>query len=212
VAADIDGPKQRDDAHGDQGGQGRSAPHGRRAPEWWDTHPGFAESLIPVWGSGREAVADYEEGKTIEAGVNAGLAISDLFLANSVARGLAKGGFKLAGSHSWGATRKWMGVQKFLGHGQPGHHWLIPQNGWGRKVPEIIKNQPFNIKGMPNAEVHGRLHGRYKGKPAFNPAQKFMAATPTWFKTMAGADTVRGGLLAYRGLHHDQTPHAAAGR
>jgi hypothetical protein len=25
-------------------------------------HPGFAESLIPVWGSGREAVADYQEG------------------------------------------------------------------------------------------------------------------------------------------------------
>jgi len=25
-------------------------------------HPGFADSLIPVWGSGREAVADFQEG------------------------------------------------------------------------------------------------------------------------------------------------------
>lgn len=40
---------------------------------------------------------------------------------------------------------------------QHGHHWAIPQNGWGKNVPDRIKNQPWNIKPMPSAEVHGRL-------------------------------------------------------
>ena len=38
-------------------------------------HPGLAESLIPVWVSGREAVADFHEGG---AGINGALAASDL--------------------------------------------------------------------------------------------------------------------------------------
>ena len=44
-------------------------------------HPGFAESLIPVWGSGREAVADFQEGDYAGAALNGALAASDLFLA-----------------------------------------------------------------------------------------------------------------------------------
>lgn len=55
-------------------------------------HPGFAESLIPVWGSGREAVADFQEGDYAGAVLNGALAASDLFLAGSIAKGVAKGG------------------------------------------------------------------------------------------------------------------------
>lgn len=55
-------------------------------------HPGFAESLIPVWGSGREAVADFQEGDYAGAALNGALAASDLFLAGSIAKGLRKAG------------------------------------------------------------------------------------------------------------------------
>jgi len=59
-------------------------------------HPGFAESLIPVWGSGREAVADFQEGDYLGASLNTALAVSDLFLAGSIGKGLAKGGIYIA--------------------------------------------------------------------------------------------------------------------
>jgi len=51
-------------------------------------HPGFAESLIPVWGSGREAVADFQEGDYVGAALNGGLAASDLFLAGAAGKAL----------------------------------------------------------------------------------------------------------------------------
>lgn len=54
-------------------------------------HPGELESLIPVWGSGREALADFEGGDYVGAGLNGALAASDLFLAGSLLRGAAKG-------------------------------------------------------------------------------------------------------------------------
>jgi hypothetical protein len=59
-------------------------------------HPGFAESLIPVWGSGREAVADFQEGDYAGAALNGALAASDLFLAGSIAKGVGKGAFYVA--------------------------------------------------------------------------------------------------------------------
>src|ERR1700740_1174844 len=104
-------------------------------------HPGFAESLIPVWGSGREAVADFQEGDYAGAALNGALAASDLFVAGSVAKGVAKGGmYALKASQSaaenpyaWKTVRKWMGDKGFLDSGQHGHHWLIPQNGGGKK-------------------------------------------------------------------------------
>jgi hypothetical protein len=62
---------------------------------------------------------------------------------------------------------------------QHGHHWAIPQNGWGKNVPDRIKNQPWNIKPMPSAEVHGRLTNSYEGKPQFNAVERYVYGTPT---------------------------------
>jgi hypothetical protein len=152
-------------------------------------HPGFAESLIPVWGSGREAVADFQEGNYAGAALNGALAASDLFLAESIAKGLAKGGFYVAKNvarkapHDWDkVVRPWMGKQGFLEPLQHGHHWAIPQNGWGKQIPDAIKNQPWNIKPMPSAEVHGRIAGSYKGKPQFSVAERYWYGTPAWSK------------------------------
>ena len=173
-------------------------------------HPELLESLIPVWGSGREAVADFQEGDYAGAALNGALAASDLFLAGSVAKGVAKGGLYIARSaakeaaeealrkgskttpYSWRArVRPWMQEKGRLVKGQAGHHWAIPQNGWGKNVPEWLKNQPWNIMPMPEgpvgAELHGRMTGKYKGKPKFNALERYIYGTPTWSKTATGA-------------------------
>lgn len=47
---------------------------------------------------------------------------------------------------------------------------------WWKSVPDWVKNQPWNIKAMPEgpvgAEMHGRLTGSYKGKPQFNAVER----------------------------------------
>ena len=156
-------------------------------------HPGFAESLIPVWGSGREAVADFQEGDYAGAALNGALAASDVFLAGSIAKGIGKGAFYVAKNaaknpYDWDRyVRPWLGGdRKMLAKGQEGHHWAVPQNTWGKNVPDWIKNQPWNIKPMPEgkagAEMHGRMRNSYKGKPKFNAVEQYVHGTPTWFK------------------------------
>lgn len=153
-------------------------------------HPGTVESMIPIWGSGREAYADFEDGEYVEAAGNALMAVSDVFLAKAVLTGLAKGAVKAGGSHSWGATRKWMGKRGYLQPGQAGHHWLFSQGGWGRRVPDWIKNQPWNIKGMKSRVFHDGVHGI--GERPFGPVGRVWHGSPAWPK----ANTVSvGGRL-----------------
>ena len=74
--------------------------------------PGTWESLIPVWGSGKQAVHEFQQGNYAWGTVNGLLAVSDLFLVGAIGKGLVKGGLRLGfkpGSLSWGATRKWYG-------------------------------------------------------------------------------------------------------
>lgn len=166
-------------------------------------HPGFAESLIPVWGSGREAIADFQEGDLAGGILNTVLAGSDLFLGASVAKGLAKGGaFAVKGmvgrraAPNWRNLRSQMEKRGLIEKGQHGHHWLIPQNKWGKHVPDIVKNHPLNIKPMPTvarvrdtgrgvdylSSMHGRLDNQYMGLQRFNPAQRYWYGTPDWWK------------------------------
>jgi hypothetical protein len=153
------------------------------APGYWSRHPGTVESLVPVWGSAREAVADYHDGDMGGAALNGAMAAADLTGEGLVLRDLWKGGAKVAGSNTWNATRKWMGKKGLLDEGQHGHHWLIPKRS---DLPDRLKNQPWNIKGMPSPEVHGRIHGPYSGQPQFNPLQQLWYGTPAWAKTQAG--------------------------
>lgn len=157
-------------------------------------HPGVVESLIPVWGSGRQAVADFQEGDYTGAALNGALAASDLFLAGSVAKGLAKGGLYMvkgtigedAAKSAWKAVRKDMGDRGLLEKGQHGHHWAIPQRGWGKSVPPEIRNHPLNIKPMQSPETHWRIEHRVGTKPRFNPAQRYWYGTPDWAKVGTG--------------------------
>jgi RHS repeat-associated protein len=52
--------------------------------------PGFWEGAIPIWGSGRAAIDDFQTGHPIYGTLQAGLAISDVFLVKSVVTGVAK--------------------------------------------------------------------------------------------------------------------------
>jgi hypothetical protein len=177
-----------------QGQQGTAPPQ----PKSSVGHPEFAESLIPIWGSGREAVADFQEGDYVGAGLNGALAASDIFLVGSAGKFVAKGGIFIVNEgrskapYAWRtAARPYLEEIGVLQKGQHGHHWLIPQNGWGKKVPEWLKNQPLNIKPMPEgpagAEMHGRLTNSYKGKPRFNLVQRVIVGTPVEAKVVAGS-------------------------
>lgn len=169
----------------------------------WTAHPGTAESLVPVWGSAREAIADYHEGDIVGAVANGALAVTDLSGQGYVLKSLAKGGLKVGGSHTWKKTREWMGHKGkgLLEEGQHGHHWLIPRNGWGKNVPDVIKNQPWNIKGMPNPQTHGRIHGPRAGLPQFNAVERYKVGTPTWWKVQNGVWAGHAATGAQEGLN-----------
>ena len=167
-----------------------------RSPERRIDHPGTLESMIPVWGSGKEALADLEDGNYVGFGVNAALAASDVVLAKALVSGVIKGGvktagLKMAGPHAWrtgpprtdAGMRKWLGDKKFAKPGQPMHHWWLEQKS---KAPDWLKNQPPFLKPMKDAVQHGRIHGRYTVDgvklPQFNRYERLWHGTPDWLK------------------------------
>ena len=154
-----------------------------------------------MWGSGREAVADAFEGDVAGAVANGVLAVTDLTGEGYVLKTVGKGGLKIAGSNGWKATRKWMGDNGLLEAGQHGHHWLIPRNGWGKGVPDIVKNQPWNIKAMPTEEVHARMRGARNGKPKFNAVERYVYGTPAWWKVQNGVTAVHGANAVQEGVN-----------
>jgi hypothetical protein len=160
----------------------QKAYNAKQEEAWYRKHPGVAESVVPVWGSGREAVADALEGDVVGAVVNTGLALSDLAPGAYALKAGAKGAVKLAGSHTWNATRKWMGKNGLLEAGQHGHHGIIPRNGWGKIVPDGIKNQPWNITATRNVEDHMRIHGPYRGQPQYGQVERYWRGSPDWAK------------------------------
>lgn len=150
--------------------------------------PNLAESFIPVVGPGWEAVADLQQGNYGGAALNGALAASDLFLAGSIAKGIAKGGIYVADKASTRAApyacrymRDHLQEKGFIKAGEEGHHWFIPQNQWGKNVPEWIKNQAWNIKSLDRV-THARLRNRIGDLPKFGPLDRLRYGTPTWAK------------------------------
>lgn len=114
------------------------------------------------------------------------MTISDVFLIKSIATGLAKGGLKLVGSSSWNATRKYYLKEGFAEAGKPLHHWLIQRNGpIGKSIPNVIKNQMWNLKVFENQALHMRLgHGQtYLGQKGANFLGQIWFGSPSWVKT-----------------------------
>lgn len=148
--------------------------------------PNFAESLIPIWGSGREAASAFSAGNYWKGAAYTALAISDIFLVKSIASGLARGAWKL-GSHTWGATRSWYGRRYDLAKGTQVHHWAISQQTIKKYGLQSWANQPWNLKPIPtlgpfsSQTVHLAVHGR-STQVHFNFARRFWYGTPEWFK------------------------------
>ena len=92
---------------------------------------------------------------------------------------------KDAGEQTWAAVRKEMRERGMIKPGQHGHHWLIPQNGWGKAVPNAIKNHPLNIKPMPDYATHMQIHGLF-GFPKYSLPKRLYYGTPTWAKVAVG--------------------------
>jgi hypothetical protein len=155
-------------------------------------HPSALGSMIPFYGSGKEALADWEDGDYLGAVGNGVLAASDVFLAKAILAGLIKGGLKFGGSQTWRAARARMGKKGFLEKGEHGHHWSIPQDS---PVPGWIKHQPPNIKGL-DAVTHGRVHGPYtldgERLRQFNLSEQLLYGTPDWAKAATGSTLGHG--------------------
>jgi hypothetical protein len=109
---------------------------------------------------------------------------------------LKKGGFKFSAPFEWSkppweqaGASKWLKESGFVNPFEHGHHWAIPQNGWGKIIPDFIKNQPWNIKGMdvvPHRRTHGRAKVEGQWLPEFNALEKLWFSTPAYFKALIG--------------------------
>ena len=162
----------------------------------------------------RKAREKWEHGERLDALTDGIQAAMDTLITIDTGRGLLKGGLKLDGPLKWRTKpweepgmRKWLGEKGFLEPGQHGHHAIIPNNGWGKSVPDVIKNQPFNIKGMKTPEQHGRIHGRYLGQPQFNAIERYWYGTPRWWKA---ANAWLGAEAADELHRFDQPPQRQA--
>lgn len=74
----------------DTAAHGGVAQGGSESPAHDVGKPGFAESLIPIWGSGREAIHDFQTGHWGWGAVNTALAVTDVFLVKSLVTAGAK--------------------------------------------------------------------------------------------------------------------------
>jgi len=152
--------------------------------------PGTAEGFIPVWGSGREAINDFQCGRWGWGIANTVLAITDATGAGYAARGIARGAWKV-GSHAWKRTREWYGETRSLPTGTQVHHWLITQaSRLGKRFPGII-NQPWNLLPIPlgKEEIHRILHGKGGG---YDPIREWWHGTPVSVKAVEVSAIGRG--------------------
>ncbi len=169
-----------------------------KEPSFWDKEPGFFESMIPVWGSARSAIADFRKGNILGGIFNTVLAVTDLVPAKAVWGAASKGLLWKTGSHTWGATKSWLRKNGYTAFkGQPVHHWLIPQNQWGKNVPNWLKNQPWNLMPIPgkNPQAAKRFHDAIEGKgiDAYGLFGRLWHGSPTWAKAVAASYTGKVG-------------------
>ncbi len=161
---------------------------------------GKGEYFAPIWGSGKQAYHDFQDGDYGWATFNSGMAVSDLFLVRSLFGGfrkavLAKGVFGgstqyfgYGMSHEYGASvSRW----KNLGVNMTGkkHHWAISQKLMENQPwLKPIGNQTWNLKLYSSQASHMRW-GHGKAFPSEElpriPYWKIVypiSSTPSWFK------------------------------
>jgi RHS repeat-associated protein len=150
-------------------------------------------SFVPFYAPGRNALDDFQNDRYWSGGINAGIAISDAFLIRSILTGVARGGIGALskGGLDWKRYRAYYGKSGF---GEPNHalhHWLIQRNGpRGKYVPNVIKNQMWNLVRMPGVHPHCNIH---KALHAGGPLKGWRVpitlyyGTPTYLKAAPGS-------------------------
>ncbi|GAB3094074.1 RHS repeat-associated core domain-containing protein [Lysobacter terrae] len=134
--------------------------------------PGFFESFIPVWGSAREAVNDFQCGRYIWGTINTVLAITDATGIGYGVKALAKGGFKTAKNFfkAFSKTSNWNNMRNMLqkmgevarnSRAVSTSQWLTTDHIFVKQAwdwPHWITNFPLNLQ----YPVTGRLNNQFE--------------------------------------------------
>jgi hypothetical protein len=142
------------------------------------------EGFVPIWGSGRAAVDDFQNGRWGWGSFNAVMAVSDLALVKTAGTIVVKGAWK-GGSHTWKATRAWMGRAGFAEKWQHVHHAIVEQQYFRGTWWEAVFNQPWNLKalkpppGISMDEWHRMVDGR---DPGLYAIERWWHGMPDWLK------------------------------
>jgi RHS repeat-associated protein len=127
---------------------------------------GFWESLIPVWGSGKQAYEDFACGRWGWGAFNTVMAISDVFLVKALVTGVGKAVFKT-------------GLRQGMSRPNPafprGVEW-VEQSHWipRRHLPESLQNAGWNLKPMWGSDHALADPFRYRFMPKWWKAQNPM--------------------------------------
>ncbi len=106
---------------------------------------------------------------------------------------------------AWGASRARLARDGFFKAGQEGHHWLIPQGGWGKAIPDAIKNQEWNINALDQA-IHRRIHSRFQGQPRFNIFDRYWYGTPDPVKRVTASGVGHAADQTWNATHSPAGP------
>jgi len=161
-------------------------------------------AYTPVVGSLWNAKHDYQDGDYGWAAFNTAIAISDVFLVNSIRKGVMKGGLKVMTKNygSWSSYRRFFGKEGFAEAGQHLHHSFWERNGQrvGNSFKWKMKNQMWNLKPLPKRfiddgfkwnDIHRAIEG--KSSPLYlNSIERFYYGTPTWIYPFGGSTIGRG--------------------
>ncbi|KEZ94010.1 hypothetical protein IL45_02365 [Nonlabens ulvanivorans] len=168
---------------------------------------GTGESMIPFWGSGKSAMYNIEDGEYGWAAINIGMAVSDVFLIKSIAKGGMSGGFKIMTKNykNWSSYRSILGQEGFANSGQHVHHWLFYKGGKsGSGTWWKMKNQMWNLTPMSpriwkgniysGRAIHMAIHGKSNVLKLTQFEKSFMKVltAPNWAKAFTGSVGFRG--------------------
>ena len=185
--------------------------------------PTTIESMIPVFGPMVEAGYEFNHDHPLTGVADMGLAVADgltptepatwgaRVVGDAMRRGLEK---QLALSWTRRAVRGRLQTAGLVRKGalqdgvkiaaQELHHGVIPHGGWGKFIPDQIKNASWNLKVLEQ-ETHRRIHGAFKGLPRFNPIKRTWVGTPDHVKKVTGivmANAAKAGADHIEGKSH----------
>ena len=102
------------------------------------------------------------------------------------------------GYWDWANVRQRLGTSGWAETGQDVHHWLIPRNGWGRVIPDSVKNRKWNLMPMPSRAEHFRVHGwSFDGQPGYSLPTRLWRGSPTSAKLAVGGGVIIVGAGYY---------------